>query len=103
VEAKTLMDDALPMGSMIELHQYGRQLLGMKQAQEALKVFKTNYDKNPDQFTTNVGLGRGYSANGEYKKALEHMKAALTQAPDDLNKNSVAAMIKKLEAGKDVN
>ncbi|RYU96686.1 DUF2911 domain-containing protein [Emticicia agri] len=102
-EAKAVMDEAVPMGNMIELHQYGRRLLGMKQPQEALKVFKTNYHKNPNQFTTNVGLGRGYSAAGDYKKALEHMKAALTQAPDDLNKNSVEAMIKKLEEGKDVN
>ncbi len=102
-EAKALMDEAVPMGNMIELHQYGRVLVGMKQKQEALKVFKANYDKNPNQFTTNVGLGRGYSANGDYKKALEYMKIALTQAPDDLNKNSVEAMIKKLEEGKDVN
>lgn len=102
-EAKALMDEAVPMGTMIELHQYGRRLLGMKQAQEALKVFKTNYDKNPNQFTTNVGLGRGYSATGDYKKALEHLKVALTQAPDDLNKNSVETMLKKLEEGKDVN
>lgn len=102
-EAKALMDEAVPMGSMIELHQYGRRLVGMKQPQEALKVFKTNYDKNPNQFTTNVGLGRGYSATGDYKKALEHLKAALTQAPDDLNKNSVEGMVKKLEEGKDVN
>ncbi|MBA4852218.1 DUF2911 domain-containing protein [Emticicia sp. BO119] len=102
-EAKAIMDEAVPMGSMIELHQYGRRLIGMKQPQEALKVFKTNYDKNPNVFTTNVGLGRGYSANGDYKKALEYLRAALAQAPDDLNKNSVEAMIKKLEEGKDVN
>ncbi|MFD2520785.1 DUF2911 domain-containing protein [Emticicia soli] len=102
-EAKLLMDEAVPLGNMIELHQYGRRLLSMKQAQDALIVFKANYDKHPNVFTTNVGLGRAYSANGDYKKALEYMKAALSQAPDDLNKNSVANMIKKLEEGKDVN
>jgi hypothetical protein len=31
------------------------------------------------------------------------MKAALDQAPDDLNKNNVRQMIQKLEEGKDVN
>jgi hypothetical protein len=31
------------------------------------------------------------------------MKAALPQAPNDLNKTSVEGMIKKLEEGKDVN
>jgi hypothetical protein len=59
---------------------------------EALEVF--NSDKNPGQFTTNVGLARAYSANGEYKKALELMKAALPQVPHPLNKTSVEAMIK---------
>lgn len=102
-EAKALMDEAIPMGNMIELHQYGRRLIAMKQPQDALKVFKTNYDKNPNQFTTNVGLGRAYSAVADYKKALIYMQAALAQAPDELNKNSVETMIKKLEEGKDVN
>ncbi|MBC7949871.1 MAG: hypothetical protein H7Y42_18450 [Chitinophagaceae bacterium] len=54
-------------------------------------------------FTTNVGLGRAYSANGEFKKALPYMKAAFDQAPNDLNKTNVEAMIKKLEQGKDIN
>lgn len=102
-EADALMKEAIPFGNMNELHQYARTLLAAKRSKEAFDVFKANYDKNPNQFTTNVGLARAYSANGEYKKALELMKAALPQAPNELNKNSVAAMIKKLEEGKDVN
>lgn len=102
-EADALMKEAIPLGNMNELHQYARTLLAAKRTKEALEVFKANYDKNPDQFTTNVGLARAYSANGEYKKALDLMKAALPQAPNPLNKSSVEAMIKKLEEGKDVN
>jgi tetratricopeptide (TPR) repeat protein len=102
-EAKKVMEEAIPLGTMNEVHQYGRILVNARQKEEALKVFKLNYDKNPNLFTTNVGLGRGYSANGDYKKALEFMKAALPQAPNELNKLSVASMIKKLEDGKDVN
>ena len=102
-EADALMKEAIPFGNMNELHQYARTLLAAKRSKEAFEVFKANYDKNPNQFTTNVGLARAYSANGEYKKALDLMKAALPQAPNELNKNSVASMIKKLEEGKDVN
>ncbi len=102
-EAKNVMTEALPMGAMNEVHQYGRTLLNAKEVAEALKVFKLNYDKFPNQFTTNVGMGRGYSANNDYKKALEYMKAALPQAPNELNKTSVAAMIQKLEKGQDAN
>ena len=68
-----------------------------------MKIFKMNYDKFPDVFTTNIGLGRAYSAVGEYRKALEYMKAALPQAPDEMNRSRVDGMIKKLEEGKDVN
>jgi hypothetical protein len=102
-DAKKVMDEALPMGQMLEVHFYGRQLLNQKESKEALKVFKLNYDKNPNQFTTNMGMTRGHSALGEYKKALPYAKAALAQAPDQRNKENVEIMIKKLEEGKDVN
>jgi hypothetical protein len=102
-EAKTIMDEAVPMGAMLDVHYYGRTLLAAKKAKEAMAVYKSNYDKYPNVFTTNVGMGRAHSALGEFKKALSYMKAALPQAPNNLNKNSVEAMIKKLEEGKDVN
>jgi tetratricopeptide (TPR) repeat protein len=102
-EAKQVMQEAIPLGSVTDVHYYGRTLLNMKQREEAFKVFKFNYDKNPNVFTTNVGMGRGYSALGDYRKALTYMKAALPQAPDDLNKTSVQGMIKRLEEKQDVN
>jgi len=102
-EAKKVMEEAIPMGTVNEVHYYGRTLINMKQAEEAMKVFKGNYNKFPNVYTTNVGLGRAYSSLGDYKIALKYMKAALLQAPDDLNKTSVERMVKKLEEGKDVN
>ncbi len=102
-KADSTMKAALAMGSMIELHQYGRMLVGQKKSKEALEVFQMNAKKNPKQFTTYVGLTRGYSATGDYKNALVNAKAALALAPDDLNKKSVQSMIDKLEKGQDVN
>lgn len=102
-EAKKVMDEALPMGAILDVHFYGRQLLNQKESKDAFKVFKLNYDKHPNEFTTNMGMTRGHSALGEYKKALPYAKAALAQAPDERNKENVEIMIKKLEEGKDVN
>lgn len=102
-EAKNVMNEALPMGTITDVHYYGRSLLALKDANEAFKVFKLNYEKHPNVFTTNVGLARGYSAIGDYRKALTYMKAALPQAPDELNRTSVEGMIKKLEGRQDVN
>ncbi len=102
-EAAAIMKNTLNFASMIEIHQYGRQLLQQKNYKEALDIFKTNFQKNPNQFTTLVGLTRGYSANGDYKNALKYATLALPKAPDNLNKNSVSDMIGKLKAGKDIN
>jgi tetratricopeptide (TPR) repeat protein len=102
-EAKKVMEEALPMGSAQDVHFYARQLLSMKENAEAMKIFKMNYEKNPKTFTAHVGMGRGYSAAGDYKKALSYMKGALLLAPDDGARLNVENMIKMLQEGKDVN
>ncbi len=102
-EADAAMKEALPFGNMLELHQYGRQLIAAKKSKEALDVFKLNAQKNPNVFTTDVGLARGYSANGDYKNALKYAKLALPLAPDKVNKDSVAKMVDMLGQSKDVN
>ena len=102
-EADAQMKEALPLGSMLELHQYGRQLITDKKPKEALEVFKMNAQKNPGQFTTYMGLVRGYSANGDYKNALKYAKLAQPLAPNKPNKDAVDKMIQTLNEGKDVN
>jgi tetratricopeptide (TPR) repeat protein len=102
-EALTVMKKALPTATMNEVHQYGRTLLIQKKNKEALEIFKANFEKYPNQFTTLMGLVRGYSANGDYKTALKHATQALPLAPDTNNKSNVNTMIEKLKAGKDVN
>ena len=102
-EAKKVMQEALPLGTMTDVHFYGRQLLNMNEVDEAFKVFKLNYEKYPNQYTTNVGMGRAYSAKGDYKKAVSYMQAALSQSPDEGSKANVETMIKKLKEGKNVN
>ncbi len=99
-ESKKIMDQAMEVASAVELHQYGRRLLNEKKVDEALMIFEKNYKKNNGAWPTTVGMMRGLSAKGDYKKALEFAKTALTQASDDINKKSIEAAIKSLEAGK---
>lgn len=87
----------------LEIHGYGRQLLGRGKKEEALRVWEMNAKRNPDVWVVHVGLARGYSAAGRYKDALKHAKLALAQVPDDLNRRALEAGIKKLEQGKDMN
>jgi hypothetical protein len=102
-EADAIMKEALPMGGMAEIHQYARQLLGQKRSKDAFDAFKLNYDKHPGEFTTNMGMARGYSAVGDYKKALTYITKAQPQAPDPANKANVEKFIKMLQDGKDIN
>jgi hypothetical protein len=102
-EADALMKEALPLGTAPQVHAYARQLLQMKKNQEAFETFKLNYDKNPNIFTTNMGMMRGYSAINNYKKAMEYAQKALPQAPDKVNKDNIERLMKLLQEGKDVN
>ena len=101
-EARAIMQQAVPLGSMLEIHQYARFLLQQKKTKEALQVFQTNFDKNPNQFTTLFGLARGYSGVGDYKKALEFAEKALPLA-DGINRSNVERSIALLKEGKDIN
>ncbi|MBA3674289.1 MAG: DUF2911 domain-containing protein [Chitinophagaceae bacterium] len=102
-EADAAMKTAMPLANMQELHQYGRQLLQQKKAKEALEVFKLNAQKNPNNFTTYMGLARGYSANGDFTNALKNVQLAQPLAPNQANKDAVEKMIATLKAGKDIN
>lgn len=99
-EADSLMNTALEIATPFELHGYGRQLLTQNKTKEAMVVFEKNFQKNKGAWPTNMGMMRGYSAIGNYKKALEHAKLALVQAPDDATKKVIEAAIQKLTDGK---
>jgi tetratricopeptide (TPR) repeat protein len=102
-EAAAVMKKALPLATMQQIHNYGRSLLTQKKYKEALEIFKMNFDKNPNQFTTLMGMMRGYSANGDYTNALKYAQQALPLAPNQQNKSAVETAIQKLKDGKDVN
>lgn len=102
-EADAVMKEALPIGKVNEVHQYARQLLQQKKPKEAFDAFQLNYNRHPNEFTTNMGMARGYSATGDYKKALDFLKKAQAQVPDPVNKANIEKMVPLLQQGKDIN
>lgn len=102
-EADAVMDEALELATIFEVHGYGRQLIAQGQKEKALEVFKMNSKNNKGQWPVDYGLARGYSAMGEYKIALKHLKIAAQRAPDQQNKDIIAANITKLENGEGIN
>ena len=102
-DAVNTMKQAMPYGSMNQIHNYARQLLNEKKYKEAFDIFKINYDKYPNTFTTNMGMMRGYSATGNFKKALEFAQKAQPQAADSGNRLNIEKYITILQQGKDIN
>ena len=100
-KAQATFDKAIasPATKPTDAHQLGRQLLQSGLKAEALKIFQSNAKKFPGQWPVNVGLARGYAATGDTKKALEHARLALAQAPDELNRKALQAMVDQLEKG----
>jgi hypothetical protein len=103
-EAKALMQEAMkdPTTTSLQIHMYGRQLLTEKHLKEAVEVFQYNAKRNGDAWPVHVGLARAYVATGENQKALDHAKKALAQAPDELNRKNLEAMVKALTEGQPV-
>jgi len=102
-EAKATMDEALPLGTVFEVHAYGRQLIAQGKKDAALEVFKWNAKKHKGTWPVDFGLARGYSAVGNYRTALKHLKIAEGRAPDQANRNAIASYFPKLEQGEDIN
>ncbi|MBK8504074.1 MAG: DUF2911 domain-containing protein [Saprospiraceae bacterium] len=102
-EAQEIKALAIENATVFELHQYGKELLAENKKEKAFQIFELNYKKFNGFWPTNVGMLRMHSASQNYPMALEFAKKALTQAPDDLNKNALEVMILKLQEGKDIN
>jgi len=102
-EANKVMDEAITLGTVFQIHAYGRQLITQGKKERAMEVFKTNAKMHPNTWPVNYGLGRGYSALGDYKKAIKSMEKAMTLAPQQANKDRVQANIDKLKKGEDIN
>ena len=104
-ESESLMTQALDLPNVqpFEIHQYGRRLIAQGKKKEALAVFQKNAQRFGDAWPVHVGLARGHSAVGDYKAALKHAEIAVKQAPDELNRKSLADAIARLKQGEDMN
>lgn len=102
-EADALMKEAIPYGDMNDIRLYALQLMKAKKTKEAAELFRANYKKYPNKFTTNMGMARAFSSESNFKEALKYANAALSQATDPASKTLAENMIVQLKAGKDVN
>jgi hypothetical protein len=83
-EAAEAMKQALSYVDDLQGYVYGCTLLNAKRPADAFEIFKMIYDKYPNTLFTNVGMATGYSALGDYKRALSFALKALPQAKGEI-------------------
>jgi hypothetical protein len=66
-------------------------------------VFETAYKRNPASPVALTGMARGYSANGDSKKALKFAQDAYKLETNPALKSAIDEMVKKLEKGEAIN
>ncbi len=105
VEADAVMKEAvnLPDATAAQIVAYGRSLITLKREKDAMPVFETAWKRFPTVATSMVGMARGYSANGNNKKALKFMQDAFKAETVAANKTTIEGMVKKLEKGEAIN
>lgn len=103
-EAESVMETALAhaTANADSYYNYGRYLISNGQGQKALTIFEKLNKKWPDHWLAPHGLARGYSATGDFKKALKYEKVALEKAPES-SKQFLEGYVEQLEAGEDFN
>ena len=102
-DATATRNQALEMGSALQLYFYGRQLQGEKKQDEAFALYRSNAKKFPDYWTSHVGLARVYSGQGDFDKAVKEVEAALPGVPDDANRANLEKYVKRLQSKEDIN
>ncbi|MBK8192532.1 MAG: DUF2911 domain-containing protein [Lewinellaceae bacterium] len=95
--ATAAFDMALKMASPNDLYYHGRSLLAKQETEQAMDIFKRNYERYGDMFLTHLGMGRGYRAKEDYSAALKHFRAALKFAELPRQKTSLEKMIAEME------
>jgi hypothetical protein len=102
-EAKTVWNHALEVATAPQLYSYGRRLQSQKQGAEAIAIFKDVAKRFPQGVYGYLAQARIKSAAGDFGGASSDAKHAQAAAPTDAQKQSIQALITKLEAKQDIN
>lgn len=101
-KADSLMKEALPKATKLQLHTYGRTLLRQNKKNEALEIYKMNLAKYPKDIYTHLGMIYGYAALGKMKEIDTHAAKAKEAATDANDRAYVDKLVADAKAGKEI-
>ena len=95
-EAFPFADEASAMANVNQLNGLGYLMLQNQEAKHAVKYFKMNAEKNPENANCFDSLGEGYMALGEKDNAIESFKQSLSLNPPPFVKANSMKNLEKL-------
>ncbi len=101
-DSEVAKKQALDRATAAQLYYYGRQLQGQGKQDQAFDLFRQAAKKDPNDWVVHDGTARIYSSKGDYSAALKEIKITLAGAPAN-QKIFFEPLVKKLEAGQDIN
>src|SRR5437870_7870657 len=101
--AKTVSNHALELAKAPQLYTYGRQLQNQKKGAEAMEIFKEVAKRFPQGVFGYLAQARIKSSEGDFAGARNDAKQAQAAAPTDAQKQSIQALITRLDAKQDIN
>lgn len=93
-EAKALMDKVIETATEAELNTYGYQLLGSKDYDGSIAIFKKNVKKHPKSWNAYDSLADAYDNAGDDANKVKYYKLALSKNPPANQKARIEGMLK---------
>lgn len=95
-EADELYKKAIASADENQLNSYGYELIGKKDLDKAIEIFRLNVKKYPNSWNVYDSLGEACMSKGLKKEAIENYKTALSKAPETQHKR-INDQIQKIE------
>jgi hypothetical protein len=102
-EAKATWNHAVGIATAVQLYSYGRRLQSQKQGVEAMEIFQAVAKRFPQGVYGHLAQARIKSAAGDFTGAAAEATQAQTAAPTDAQKQSIKALIDRLQSKQDIN
>src|SRR6184192_666626 len=102
-EAKAAWNHAVEIATAPQLYSYGRRLQSQKQGAEAMEIFKEVAKRFPQGVIGYLAQARIKSAAGDFAGATAEATQAQSAAPTDAQKQSIKALIDRLQSKQDIN
>src|SRR5881275_753705 len=102
-EAKTVWSQAVQKATAPQLYTYGRRLQSEKKAAEAMEIFQGVAKRFPQTVYGHLAQARIKSAAADFTGAAAEATEAQNAAPTDAQKQSIKALIDRLQSKQDIN